>query len=87
MARGDRYFGVVKLLHNLASAARSSNADIRPTPGTLERVEQVLDEVLEASTFRRYWAHETLNMLYASLRWGTSESFAICLELGESKLT
>lgn len=86
VARGDRYFGVVKLLHSLAFAARAPAADTRVTPGTLERVEQVLDEVLDASTFRRYWAHETLNMLYASLRWGTSESFAIYLELGESKL-
>ena len=86
VARGDRYFGLVKLLHNLSFAARSPTADVRPTAEALARVETVVAEVVDAPTLRRYWAHQSLNMLYASLRWGTAESFEVYLELGESKL-
>ncbi len=87
VARGDRYFGVVKLLHNLSFAAASSTSDVRPAAEALARVETVVAEVVDAPTLRRYWAHQSLNMLYASLRWGTAESFEVYLELGESKLS
>lgn len=86
IARGDRHFGVVKLLHTLSFAAQSPTADVRPTTDAVARVERVVAEAMTPPTFRRYWAHQTLTMLYASLRWGTSQSFAIYLDLGEPKL-
>jgi aminoglycoside phosphotransferase (APT) family kinase protein len=86
VARGDRQFGLVKLLHTLSFAARTPGADIRPTPAALDRVERGVSNVLPVLTFRRYWAHQTMNMLYASLRWGTPQAFATYLELGESQL-
>lgn len=87
VARGDRQFGLVKLLHNLSFSARSPTADVLPTPDAVARVEEAVGHVMDVATFRRYWAHETLNMLYASLRWGTDASFAIYLDLGEWKLS
>ena len=86
VARGDRYFGVVKLLHTLSFAAAAPHADLRPTQAAVDRVEQVLARCLDPKTLRRYWAHQTLNMLYVSRRWGTEEAFRTYLDLGESKL-
>ncbi|MGW5363332.1 aminoglycoside phosphotransferase family protein [Actinopolymorpha pittospori] len=87
VARGDRHYGVVKLLHTLSFAAATPHADLRPTQGAVERVERVLEQCLDPKTLQRYWAHQTLNMLYVSRRWGTDEAFTTYLELGESKLT
>lgn len=86
VARGDRFFGVVKLLHTLSFAIAAPHADLRPTQGAVDRVEQVLARCLDPKTLRRYWAHQTLNMLYVSRRWGTEEAFRTYLDLGESKL-
>lgn len=87
VARGDRRFGLVKLLHTLSFDAATRPADSRPTPEAVSRVEQVLAGCLEPATLRRYWAHQTLNMLYASLRWGTEKAFSTYLDLGDSRLT
>ena len=86
VARGDRQFGLVKLLHTLSFAARSPSEGIRPTDAALERVEQAVTTLLHPDTIRRYWAHQTLNMLFGSLRWGTSEAFETYLEMGEARL-
>ncbi|SDS31298.1 aminoglycoside phosphotransferase family protein [Actinopolymorpha singaporensis] len=88
VARGDRYFGVVKLLHTLSFAAASPDTDVdcRPTADVVARVEEVLARCLDPDMLRRYWAHQTVNMLYVSRRWGTEEAFTTYLDLGESKL-
>lgn len=86
IARGDRHFGVVKLLHTLSFAAATPHADIRPTEGAIDRIVEFLTSRLDPKTLDRYWAHQTLNMLYASRRWGTDEAFVTYLELGESML-
>jgi len=86
VARGDRYFGLVKLLHTLSFASESPSAGVKPTNAALERVEHVVSSVLHPETLRRYWAHQTLNMLYGSLRWGTSEAFDTYLGMGEARL-
>ena len=86
VARGDRQFGLVKLLHTLSFAATSPNEGIKPTNAALERVEQAVTSLLHPATLRRYWAHQTLNMLYGSLRWGTSEAFETYLAMGEERL-
>jgi aminoglycoside phosphotransferase (APT) family kinase protein len=87
VARGDRRYGLVKLLHTLSFDAATAPADVRPTDAAVRRVEAVLATCLAPETLRRYWAHQTVNMLYASFRWGTQEAFTTYLELGESKLT
>jgi hypothetical protein len=87
VARGDRHYGLVKLLHTLSFDAATTPAHRRPTDTAVTRVERLLNERLAPDTFRRYWAHQTLGMMYASLRWGTEHAFTTYLELGESKLT
>jgi aminoglycoside phosphotransferase (APT) family kinase protein len=87
VALGDRWFGVVKLLHNLSFDAATGGGASRPTRQALARVETVLRSRLAPEVLRRYWAHQTLNMLYGSLRWGTERAFTAHLELGESRLS
>lgn len=87
VARGDRRFGLVKLLHTLSFDAATAPAASRPAGSAIDRVEQALADCLDPATQRRYWAHQTLNMLYSSLRWGTGAAFQTYLSLGESKLT
>lgn len=84
--RGDRYFGLMKLLHTLSFDAARASADHRPTDQAVARVERRLTECLAPDTFRRYWAGMTLAMMYVSLRWGTEEAFSTYLEFGEAKL-
>jgi aminoglycoside phosphotransferase (APT) family kinase protein len=86
VARGDRHYGLVKLLHNLSFEAASSDLQDRPSPDALRRLDQVVAATIEPPTFRKYWAHQTLNMLYGSFRWGTEKAFVTYLELGENKL-
>ncbi|GAB3415416.1 hypothetical protein GCM10027569_36960 [Flindersiella endophytica] len=89
IVRGDRYFALVKLLHTLSFDAASAPGPGRARPdaaAAVDRVEQVLADRLDPQTLRRYWAHQTLNMLYSSLRWGTEAAFQTYLRLGESKL-
>lgn len=86
IARGDRLFGVVKLLHTLSFDARTAPAELRPAPEAIDYLEQVLADRLDPTIFGRYWAHQSLNMLHSSHRWGTPHAFATYLSLGEAKL-
>lgn len=87
VARGDLNYGLVKLLHTLSYAAISDQADVTPTKPALEHLEDLIIERLAPGLFRRYWAHQTLTMLYSSLRWGTPSAFDAYLELGEAGLS
>lgn len=86
VARGDRRYAMVKLLHTLAFAARSEAADAAPTTEALDHLDRLVRQEIPGPVLRRYWAHHTLTMLYSSLRWGTVRAFDLHLELGESKL-
>ncbi|WP_152362369.1 aminoglycoside phosphotransferase family protein [Microlunatus speluncae] len=86
VARGDRRYGLVKLLHTLSFAARSDGADAAPTGAALDHLDRLVSKEIPAPLLRRYWAHHTLTMLYSSLRWGTPRAFELHLELGESRL-
>ncbi len=87
VARGDRHHGLVKLLHNLSHAAIAADSDQRPTQQAVEHVAKVVATTLDPATLHRYWAHQTLNMLYSSIRWGTEQAVQEYLHLGESRLT
>lgn len=87
VARGDRRYGLVKLLHTLAFAARADDAEAVPTTDALDHLDRLVRDRIPSALLRRYWAHHTLTMLYSSLRWGTSEAFDLHLELGESRLS
>jgi hypothetical protein len=86
VARGDRRYAMVKLLHTLAFAARSDDADAAPTTAALDHLDRLVRQEIPGPVLRRYWAHHTLTMLYSSLRWGTVRAFDLHLDLGESKL-
>ncbi|MEQ4206177.1 aminoglycoside phosphotransferase family protein [Actinopolymorpha sp. B9G3] len=87
VARGDRHYGLVKLLHNLSHAAMTADGDQHPTRQAVDHAAQMATAVLDPTTLRRYWAHQSLNMLYASIRWGTEDAVQTYLELGESRLS
>ncbi len=86
VARGDRRYGLIKLLHTLCFAGRVEQADATPTAAALDHLDRLVRERIPGPLLRRYWAHHTLTMLYSSLRWGTPEAFESHLELGESRL-
>lgn len=82
--RGDRRYALVKLLHTLTYSGRTS-ADFR-VAGSVRHLEDLLESRLYPATFRSYWADQTINMMYVSLRWGTAEAFWTYLTMGESRL-
>lgn len=71
--RGDRQYGLVKLLHSLSYAVHTTKST-RAT-GSLRQLNEILAERLDNATFRSYWADQTINMMYVSLRWGTRPTF------------
>lgn len=85
VARGDRRFGLVKLLFDLTWAARSPGEEQRPTPEAIARATEAVDAI-EPATRQLYWAHWTFAMLYWTIRSGYEEVIAIHLDLGESRL-
>ncbi|MBM7783395.1 aminoglycoside phosphotransferase family protein [Tenggerimyces flavus] len=85
VARGDRRFGLVKLLFDLTWAAGSPGEEQAPRPDALERAAEAVDAI-EPEKLKLYWAHWTLAMLYWTIRSGYEEVIAIHLDLGESRL-
>ena len=86
VARGDRHYGIVKLLHTLSFDAASPDADHHPSSEAVRWVNQFVEATLDSATLRRYWAHQTLNMLYWTIRAGNESAIDTYVELGESKL-
>lgn len=87
VARGDRRFGLVKLLFDLtwdASAADGGLQNVQPE--AVDRVTEVLEQTIEPEVLRMYWAHWTLSMLHWTILSGIPEVIDIHLELGESRL-
>lgn len=85
VARGDRRFGLIKLLFDLTWAAAMPGDEQAPRPDALARAAEAVDAI-EPETLRLYWAHWTLAMLYWTIRSGNEEVIAIHLDLGESRL-
>lgn len=83
--RGDRRYGLVKLLHTLSYAVHASNGS--RAADAVQHLEGILAERLDAATFRSYWADQTINMMYVSLRWGTEAAFRTYLAMGEERLS
>jgi aminoglycoside phosphotransferase (APT) family kinase protein len=87
IARGDRRFGLVKLLFDLTWDACSADGGLQNVkPGAIDRVNEVLETTLEPDILRMYWAHWTLTMLHWTIRSGNPAVINIHLELGESRL-
>ncbi len=86
VARGDRNYALVKLLHNLSHAAMTKDGNQHPTDAAVDYVGRVVEERMDPAVIRRYWAHQTVNALYGSDRWGTEQAFMTHLALGESRL-
>jgi aminoglycoside phosphotransferase (APT) family kinase protein len=87
VARGDRRFGLVKLLFDLTWAVLYADDDERSeTQGAIDRVTEVLEQTVEPDLLRMYWAHWTLTMLHWTIRSGVPEVIDLHLDLGESRL-
>lgn len=86
IARGDRRFGLVKLLFDLTWASSAPGPEQRPKRDALDRVREIVHTTIEPSTLRTYWAHQTFNMLYWTIRSGNTDAIDIHLDLGESLL-
>lgn len=82
--RGDRRYGLVKLLHTLDYAAHT--AQDAPVFASARHLEQIIADRLDPATFRSYWADQTINMMYVSLRWGTEAAFRTYLAMGQERL-
>jgi aminoglycoside phosphotransferase (APT) family kinase protein len=85
VARGDRRFGLVKLLFDLTWAAGAPGEEQAPKPEALARATEAV-EAIEPETLRLYWAHWTFAMLYWTIRSGNDDAIQIHLDLGESRL-
>jgi aminoglycoside phosphotransferase (APT) family kinase protein len=83
--RGDRQYGLVKLLHTLSYAVHTTKS-VRATD-SMRQLDEILAERLDSATFRSYWADQTINMMYVSRRWGSEADFRTYLRMGEERLS
>ncbi len=86
VARGDRRFGLVKLLFDLTWAAASPAGPQQAEQAAIDRVNEVLDTTVEPDLLRMYWAHWTLTMLHWTIRSGSPDVIDLHLALGETRL-
>lgn len=86
VARGDRRFGLVKLLFDLTWDASGDGGLQHVVPGAIDRIDEVLEKTLEPDVLLRYWAHWTLTMLHWTIRSGHPGVIDLHLELGERRL-
>lgn len=86
VARGDRRFGLVKLLFDLTWDASGDGGLQRVDPSAIDRVNEVLEKTIEPDVLLMYWAHWTLTMLHWTIRSGEPEVIDLHLELGERRL-
>jgi aminoglycoside phosphotransferase (APT) family kinase protein len=87
VARGDRRFGLVKLLFDLTWDASSADGGLQNVqPGAIDRVNEVLEKTLEPDILQMYWAHWALTMLHWTIRAGDPAVIELHLELGERRL-
>jgi aminoglycoside phosphotransferase (APT) family kinase protein len=84
VSRGDRHYGLAKLLHNFQYAHLTSPTG---SPGLVAEAERIVVDQLGEERLRRYWASITLTMMDVSLRWGTEQAFQTCLAMGEARIS
>jgi hypothetical protein len=87
VARGDRRFGLVKLLFDLTWAAAVPGPEQRPTAAALDRIDELVHTTIPPDTLRTHWAHHTLSMLSWTIHARDTEAIGIHLALGERGLT
>jgi aminoglycoside phosphotransferase (APT) family kinase protein len=86
VARGDRRFGLVKLLFDLTWAAAVPGVEQRPTAAALDRIDELVHATIPPDTLRTYWAHHTLSMLSWTIYARDTEAIGLHLTLGERGL-
>jgi aminoglycoside phosphotransferase (APT) family kinase protein len=84
VSRGDRHYGLAKLLHTFQYAHLTSPTGSR---GLVAEAERIVQDRLGAERLRRYWASITLTMMDVSLRWGTEQAFQTYLSMGEARIS
>lgn len=83
VCRGDRHFALIKLRFELAWHALYPPV---PDPAVVSRLDRVLDERIDPSTLRRYWAHWSLKMLDWTIRTAGDADVELHLDLAASRL-
>jgi aminoglycoside phosphotransferase (APT) family kinase protein len=85
-ARGDRRFALVGLRFDLAWSTLYDGGEHGVTQETIDRLDEILDETIEPTLLRVYWAHWTLNRLDWVISHHSRETIDLFLALGESRL-
>ena len=86
VARGDRRFALVGLRSDLEWGALFPPDRSLVARDAAERLDEILDEAIEPTTLRRYWAHWTLSKLHGVIPMNSPDWIELFLSLGERRL-
>jgi aminoglycoside phosphotransferase (APT) family kinase protein len=85
-ARGDCRFALVGLRFDLAWSTLYDGGEHGVTQEAIDRLDEILDETIEPTLLRAYWAHWTLNRLDWVISHHSRETIDLFIALGESRL-
>lgn len=86
IARGDRRFALVGLRSDLEWSRLFPPSRSLITNDAIDRLDDILQRMVEPATLRRYWAHWTLSKLHGVIPQNTPEWIELFLGLGERRL-
>ncbi len=81
--RGDRHFALVKIYIDLFWMTLSPS---RPLWSAMNRLDEIVDELISPSLLRLYWSHITLNQLQFWIRDNNAQAIELFLRFGEHRL-
>jgi aminoglycoside phosphotransferase (APT) family kinase protein len=86
VARGDRLFALVGLRRDLEWSALYPPDRSPVTREAIDRLDTVLEKMIEPATLRRYWAHWILSTLHGVIPLQRPEWIELFLSLAERQL-
>ena len=86
VARGDRRFALVGLRRDLEWSALYPPESSPVTRGAIDRLDGNLQQTIEPTTLRKYWAHWILNTLDGVIPLQRPEWIELFISLGERQL-
>lgn len=84
--RGDRNFALVSLRSDLEWREQSAANAAEIDKSAVDRLDQILDERIEPTLLRKYWAYWTLQKLPFAIWQNEIDVFELFLGLGERRL-
>lgn len=85
--RGDRHFALVRIYVDLFwSTLDKKGGQYGVEQSAFDRLDEVLDAMIEPALLRMYWAHTTLNQLHWAILYHTPEVIDLFLRFGEGRL-